>query len=148
MALTEVDDLFGHDPVRARTRESLDAYARAALQAGRYDFHMGRKLAGHLAAARFTVVRQLTFADQELAFSGPARTDVLDAWRSRLDRMKLLHEFCGAEFAAVRDDFLACLGRTDHRSTASVCFCLARRTESDAGRREHGPRPSPEPNGP
>jgi SAM-dependent methyltransferase len=124
-ALTEIDDLFGHAPLDPRTKSLLDACAREFLEAGWYDFHMGRKLAGHLEGAGFTVSETFTVQDRELAFDGPAAPDVLEAWRRRLDRMKGLQDFCGEEFVAVREEFLGCLGRSDHRSTASVRSCVA-----------------------
>jgi SAM-dependent methyltransferase len=125
IALTEIDDLFGHRPLAPRTRELLQGYAEASLRASRYDFHMGRRLQDHLERSGFVVGKRLTVGDQELSFDGPAPTDVLDAWRTRLDRMKLLQEFCGAEFEPVREDFLGCLVRDDHRSQAQVYCCIA-----------------------
>ncbi len=125
IALTEVDDLFGHEPLGARTKALLAAYARDALAAGRYDFHMGRKLESHLAAAGFTVSQVLQLPDQELTFDGPAPPEVLDAWRNRLDRMQLLRDFCGPDFEPLRDELLGCLTRLDHRSLAKVYCCIA-----------------------
>jgi ubiquinone/menaquinone biosynthesis C-methylase UbiE len=126
IALTEIDDMFGHEPLAPRTRALLDAYARDALAARRYDFQMGRKLRDHLERSGFAVEKQLVLTDRELAFDGAASPDVHDAWRTRLDRMTLLHEFCGDEWLAVRDDFLACLARGDHIAAARVYFCIAR----------------------
>ena len=125
IALTEIDDLFGHEPLGARTRALLEGYAREALAAGRYDFHMGSKLEEHLTHAGFSVSRELALADQELSFTGPARPEVIEAWRARLEGMRLLCEFCGRNFEQVRDDFLGCLARADHRSTARVVCCIA-----------------------
>jgi len=125
VAVTEVDDLFAHEPLAPRTRELLQAYAAAAARAGRYDFQMGRKLAEHLTRAGLRVTRTLTPADRELAFDGPALPEVAVAWAQRFERMKLLHEFCGAEYPAVRDDFLTCLGRADHHARARVVCCVA-----------------------
>ncbi|MBI5765365.1 MAG: class I SAM-dependent methyltransferase [Planctomycetes bacterium] len=124
IALTEIDDLFGHKPVSARTRELLDAYAADGLAARRYDFHMGSKLRGAMEGAGLSVRDELRLSDRELAFDGPAEPAVLEAWRLRLDRMKLLHDFCGREYEGVRDDFLSCLGRPDHQARARVVFCL------------------------
>lgn len=124
-ALIEIDDLFGHGPVLPKTRELLDAYADDALRAGRYDFRMGRKLEGFLTAAGLTVTQAFTVPDRELSFDGPAEDEVLDAWRLRFARMKLLQEFCGPAFAALEEDFLACLAREDHHCSARVHCCLA-----------------------
>lgn len=126
IALTEIDDLFGREPLSSRARSLLGNYAREALYANRYDFTMGRKLQGYLERSQFRVVRTLTLEDKELSFQGPARPDVLIAWRDRIDRMKLLRTFCGPEFNTVREEFVACLGRAEHRSVARVVCCLAR----------------------
>ncbi|MDX1996635.1 MAG: class I SAM-dependent methyltransferase [Thermoanaerobaculia bacterium] len=125
IALTEVDDLFGHEPLSARTKASFEGYVRDALADGRYDFHMGRKLRTHLEQARFAVAQAFTLPDQELSFDGPARPEVVEAWGARLDRMRLLRDFCGSDFEPVREEFLGCLLRADHRSLAKVHGCIA-----------------------
>lgn len=127
IALTEIDDLFGHEPLAAHARAALDAYAEHSLTTARYDFRMGRKLAATLERARFQVVTRLTLDDAEFSFRGPAPAGVLDGWRARFGRMTGLRDFCGAEFPRVRDEFLACLAREDHCSTSQVVFCLAAR---------------------
>ena len=83
------------------------------------------KIALVLERSGFTVSKILTLNDHELSFSGPARPEVLDAWRTRLDRMKLLRDFCGTSFEQVREEFLGCLMRADHRSVARVYCCIA-----------------------
>jgi SAM-dependent methyltransferase len=133
-ALTEIDDLFGHGPLGERTKELLAGYARDALAAGRYDFHMGGKLRDCLEASGFEVSRILTLDDQELSFHGAASPEVVDAWRARLDGMTLLRDFCGSDFARVREEFLGCLARTDHRSTAKVICCIATKERGGAPR--------------
>ena len=126
IAVTEVDDLFGHQPLGPRARSALETYAAESLAAGRYDFHMGRKLEAHLERAGFTVSEVLTLEDRELAFTGPAEPAVVEAWRSRFERMKLLRDSCGPAFEEVREEFLACLALPGHRSTARVCCVLAK----------------------
>lgn len=125
IALIEIDDMFGHMPLSAPTRSLFDRYAQDALAAGRYDFHMGRKLQGHLERSGFTISKTLTLDDKELAFDGPASPEVVDAWRDRLDRMKLLQDACGESFAAVRQELLDCLAHAEHRSLAKVHCCIA-----------------------
>ncbi len=88
---------------------------------------MGARLAAHLAAAGFTSPETHTLADREFACDGPVRPEVLTAWGRRLERMQLLKAACGAEFEAVRADFLACLAHPEHRSHARVVLCLARK---------------------
>ncbi len=87
---------------------------------------MGRKLAAYAEQSGFKIVSETTLDDPELSFAGPARSDVVEAWRDRFDRMKLLQEFCGSDFEGVREEFLDCLIRADHKSDASVRVCIAR----------------------
>lgn len=126
IALTEIDDLFGHEPLSARTKALFSVYAERLLASG-YDVCMGRKLRAFLEQTGFSAVKVLTLEDQELSFSGPARRDVLDGWRARFDRMTLLREVCGAELDEVRAEFLGCLERADHTSIAKVYCCIGRR---------------------
>jgi SAM-dependent methyltransferase len=114
IALVEVDDLFGHEPLSSTARALLDAYERESKF---YDFHMGHKLRGHVEAAGFRVWSEIILSDQELAFHGPARPEVLEAWRARFERMKL---------QSVADDFLACLASANHRTRAKVYCVIAR----------------------
>lgn len=125
IAVTEIDDLFGHGPLQAGNDARLQGYCDEGFAAGRYDFRAGRKLPGCLEGAGLRVVHSMTLADGEFAFAGAAEPEVLEAWRARLGSMKLLEAYLGAEYASVRDDFLGCLARDDHRSRARVCFCLA-----------------------
>jgi SAM-dependent methyltransferase len=120
IALTEIDDLFGHEPLSSASRALLDAYAEDALRVGRYDFRMGSKLATHLRQAGFNVTRQLVVPDAELSPVGPASAEVIAAWADRLDRMSLLRKHCGSAFDTVREEFLSCLGHAEHRSLAKV----------------------------
>jgi SAM-dependent methyltransferase len=127
IALTEIDDLFGHEPLGSDTRALLGHYSADAFAAGRYDFGMGGKLRGHLERAGFEVENELVLEDRELAFDGPALPEVIDAWRKRLGRMYLLQVHCGSKFKAVEAELLACLADPAHRSRARVHFCLGRR---------------------
>jgi len=125
IALTEIDDLLGHEPVSEGTRKLLDDFAEDSLVADRYDFHMGHKLGIHLESSGFSVSEEFTVEDPELSFQGPANPDVVQAWRARLERMKLLQAFCGADFTRVRSEFLECLASDDHISLAKVHCCIA-----------------------
>jgi SAM-dependent methyltransferase len=127
LALLEIDDFFGHDPLPADTAALFASYARDALAAARYDFHMGRKLRHHLERAGFTVTIERALPDAELSFEGPASPDVLAAWSARLDRMTLLRSHCGEAFPKLKADFLTCLAHPAHHSRAQVVFCLAHR---------------------
>jgi SAM-dependent methyltransferase len=137
IALTEVNDLFGHEPIPNETRSLLAAYAQDAVQSNRYDFHMGSKLRHHVELAGFVVSSAHLLEDKELSFVGPAEPAVLEAWRSRLDRMKLLKDFCGVRFDRVHEDMLGTLIHPHHRSIATVHSCIGiKRSDScaDAGK--------------
>jgi len=125
IAVTEIDDLFGHEPLGVRTKELLFAYTEEGFMAGRYDFRMGRRLESALESAGFNVSLVRTLDDPELSFDGPASAEVLDSWRSRFQRMPLLRDLCGSEFENVREEFLDCLTRADHRSLAKVVSVIA-----------------------
>jgi len=126
-ALTEVDDLFGHEPLELQTAELLAEYARDTLAKNRYDFYMGRKLRGHLERAGFTIASEQQVPDRELSFDGPAEPEIVQAWLKRLNRMNGLRDLCGSNFERVRGDFLGALIRSDHRSSAKVWCCVATR---------------------
>lgn len=127
IALTEVDDLFGHEPLDDLTVAMLTSYREVALAANRYDFRMGRRLRTFLQEAGFQVFANLELDDDELAFDGPAKAEVVAAWTARLARMKALQEFCGSNFNHVRAQLLSALAHPCHRSQARVHACLATR---------------------
>lgn len=125
VALTEINGLFEHEPLELQTVELLKAYSDEALAAGRYDFRMGAKLTVHLERAGLDLTESFPVSDKEFSFDGPAKPAILEAWTTRLDRMKLLRDFCGPNFDHLRDDFLGCLARSDHRSLSKVRCCVA-----------------------
>jgi SAM-dependent methyltransferase len=127
IALTEIDDLWAHEPLGPDARALLDAYVREAFEAGRYDFRMGRKLAAHLEASGFAVSRTMTLEDRELSFSGAAPTEIVEAWSARLDRLQRLRELCGDRFDELRAEILRCLASPEHRSGTRVVCCIATR---------------------
>ncbi len=125
IALTEVDNFFAHEPISAYSKSLLEAYVGDASKAARYDFNMGRRLVEHAEQAGLDVTRSFTVEDQEFSAQGPVQDGVVDAWRRRLDRMQLLRDFCGSDFARVRREFLECLGHPDHSTECRVHVCLA-----------------------
>ncbi len=125
IALTEVDDMFGHVPISEHTRKILKSFAKETLSDGLYDFHMGRKLKNHVAGAGFSISQAFTVEDQELSFNGPAAAEVVQAWRDRFERMPLLRKFCGSDFLRVQDEFLGCLASADHSSVTKVHCVIA-----------------------
>jgi len=125
IALTEIDELFGHEPLDDETRAVLTRFVSDALRANRYDFRMGGKLTAHLEHAGFTISNVLTLPDLELSFDGPAAPKVLRAWQLRLQRMKRLQEFCGPAFERVCSNLLGALAHPEHRAIAKVYTVIA-----------------------
>jgi SAM-dependent methyltransferase len=127
VALTEVDHLFGHEPLSGSTQKKIDRFYEDALNCGRYDFLMGRKLRQYAEGAGLSVQQEISLPDHELAFSGAADPTVVDAWSQRLERMKGFQGFLGEDYDGIRSEFLDCLSATDHISTARVVLVVARK---------------------
>ncbi len=126
IALTEIDDFFGHQPLSELSQTYLQQNVANALQANRYDFNMGHKMGEYLKQTGFNVLKQRCFADSELSFAGPASADVVQAWAKRLQRMGPLQALCGDDFESLQADFLNCLQSPTHTSQAKVYFYLAK----------------------
>lgn len=116
--------MFGHEPLPGQSAQILKAFAKDALGAKRYDFSMGSKLASQMRLAGFQDVKELWLSDRELSFTGPASREILNAWADRFDRMKSLQMTAAEEFEQLRKDFLECLAHPEHRTTATVRFCV------------------------
>lgn len=125
LAITEMDHLFGHQPLEQRWKELLGQFYLDAIKNGRYDFCSGSKLKFALEKSGFTLRRAAFLEDRELAFQGPCSEDVLKAWSDRLDRMGGLKSFLGGDFLSFKDDFLNCLIDSYHQSECRVYFYLA-----------------------
>jgi len=131
MALVEMDDLFGHQPLPSSLSDEINEFYTRARAAGGYDFQCGHRLAGAAERAGLTIIHEGTLPDDELSFQGPAHTDVLDAWRLRLQRMAGLEAFLGARFPEFERAFLHTLASPDHRSETRVFIVVARRSSGE-----------------
>jgi trans-aconitate methyltransferase len=131
LAVTEVDDLFGHEPLSPAHRARVESYYDDARRAGRYQFRSRASLRAALADGGWAIEVDRELPDAELAFAGPAGPDVIAAWAARLDRMALLAAHFGDEWPGFRAEFLAALAAPAHRSLAAVWFILARRPHAE-----------------
>lgn len=127
LAMVEVDDLLGHEPLPDTLRADVARFYDEARSAGRYDFEGGRKLATAADAAGLHVAHERVLVDDELSFGGAAPADVLEAWSARLARMGGLKAFLGDRFGDFEQAFMDALRTESHRSSARVIFVLARR---------------------
>lgn len=127
LTLVEMDDLFGHEPLPASISGKIGEFYAEARAAGRYDFQCGRRLADAAERVGLTIVHQATLPDDELSFQGPAPSDVLEAWRLRLQRMGGLKAFFGPRFPEFERSFIHALAAPDHRSQTRVFIVVAQR---------------------
>ena len=125
LAVTEVDDLLGHEPLSPAHRARILAYYDDAAAHGRYQFRLRDSLREAL-RADWSVEIEDELPDAELSAAGPAAPEVLVAWAARLDRMGLLAAHFGGDWDGFRAEFLAALASPAHRSLANVWFLLAR----------------------
>jgi len=126
LAITEVDDLFGHEPLHPRWSMLIEKYYARSIEEGIHRFqsyaHVCQVLSGR--GWRVDVDRRLE--DDELCFVGAASSEVLVAWRTRLSFMmpRFLERF-GDEAVGFDSAFLECLASKKHRSRSRVWFILA-----------------------
>lgn len=124
IALTEIDNFFGHKPLSENAENLLEEYTKDAFRDGRYDFYMGHKLVHYLKESGFSIKESLILNDLEFSFSGPAEKEVIEAWRKRFERMTLLQNMCGSRYEEVREEFLSSLQADEHRSHCKVISCI------------------------
>lgn len=128
LAITELDDLFDHEPLASRWHALVDKYYAKSFEQGVYRFRSHNHVCETLLSQhgwRIEVDQDLE--DDEFCFVGPAAADVLEAWRTRLDFMmpRFVERF-GDEATGFDSAFLKCLGSDEHRSDSRVWFILAR----------------------
>lgn len=135
LAVTEVDDLLGHEPLDPHYRRMIEQYYARSLEEGLYAFRSRDRLREALSRRGWTIKVQENLPDLELCFEGPADDAVLSAWRTRLGFMQpLFLERFGESAAGLRRALLDCLASKPHHSRASVWFLLARKPErAEAG---------------
>jgi SAM-dependent methyltransferase len=130
LALVEVDDLLGHEPLAPALRDDVVAFYASARAAKGYDFECGRRLAGCARGAGLTVLVEESLPDDELSFDGAAAPDVLEAWRARFRRMAGPRAFLGQRWSETEAGLLAALASPAHRSTCRVVLVVAERPRS------------------
>jgi len=126
IALVEMSDLFGHDPLSSSTHELFKEYYCKQLEKSLYDFEMGSKLGGFLSEFGLSVIYEGNMYDPELTFNGTAKPEILSAWKSRFERMFIFRQFLGdIKFEKIKDEFLDCLSNKDHSSGTIVKYIIA-----------------------
>ena len=131
IAIVEIDNLFGHHPLKTETEAIFKAHYKKLYNQNIYDFEMGSKLYKHLVYNDLTVIFNQDMNDPELAFNGPADDQVICAWQNRFDRMTGLQRTIGInQFICIKEDFLSCLNNANHYCSASVKYLIAKHKNS------------------
>ena len=126
VCIVDIDDLLGHEPLSAKTRDRVCKFYEELLQKKGYDFRAGRKISDVLEKNGFNV-KSLILKDKELSFQGPADPDVAQAWEDRFNRMRGLQAFFGEDFTAFKKEFKHCIAAAEHRSLCRVVCCVGTR---------------------
>lgn len=128
IALIEMSDLFGHQPLSTSVRDVFRDYYDRQRKNKLYDFEMGSRLKGFMAGAGLKIIHDESVVDRELSFNGPAVDDVLRSWDHRFERMTLFREFIGEElFSRIKTEFLECLSDMNHVSKTTVKFIIGQK---------------------
>jgi SAM-dependent methyltransferase len=127
LAITEVDHLFGHEPLDSRWHTVIEEYYAKSLEEGVYRFRSHDHVCEVLSERGWHIEIDRKLEDDEFCFVGPASSDILDAWRTRLGFMmpRFLERF-GNKVVQFDSAFLQCLASEEHRSSSHVWFVLAR----------------------
>ena len=115
IALVEINDLFGHKPLSKESRNSFEEFYQFQHANALYDFEMGGKLINILQSKNLQILHEASIEDKELSFNGPAEPEIVEAWQTRLKRMKPLQSFLGENFHRIKAEFLSCLTEEDHQ---------------------------------
>jgi len=126
IAIVEIDDLLGHEPLSQDNRQLIAEFYEDALRRKRYDFKAGRKIRPILESAGFEV-EEIGLNDQELSFNGVAAPEILQAWRNRFDRMGGLKTFLGEKYRHFVEEFTECISSENHHARCKVIACIGTR---------------------
>ena len=128
LAITEVDDLFGHEPLHPRWSALIEKYYARSIEEGIYRFRSHAHVCEVLSGRDWLIDVDRKLEDDELCFVGAASSEILEAWRARLSFMmpRFLERF-GEEAMGFDSAFLECLASKEHRSRSRVWFILVRK---------------------
>ena len=133
IAITEVDDLFHHEPLHSRWFALIEKYYARSIEEGIHRFRSHAHVSEVLSEQGWRIEVDRRLDDDELCFAGAASPEILEAWRARLSFMmpRFLDRF-GDEAIGFDSAFLECLASKEHRSRSRVWFILARKDENTA----------------
>lgn len=128
IALTEVDDLFAHEPMDNAFRELFGLYYEKQRKGNIYDFRMGSKLKDYLLQSNITIVHEENMHDSELSCNGILEHDIVALWEARFKRMTALQVFFGEErLDDMKTQFLSNLRNERHVCNCKVVYVMGKK---------------------
>lgn len=88
LAITEVDDLFGHEPLASRWIALIERYYCKSLEEGVYRFRSHDRVQEALTERGWRIEIDRELEDNEFCLAGPAEPELVDAWNTRLGFMR------------------------------------------------------------
>ena len=70
------------------------------------------------------IVAEDNWYDKELNFNGAALPEILEGWKSRLERMVKLKSYLGENYIEFSKEFLNSISEEDHKSNGGVKFYI------------------------
>lgn len=127
-AITEMNDLFAHEPLSQSTQDVFKMYYQLQRSKGIYDFEMGSKLKNYFLSCGLQIIHEESKYDKELTFHGAASPEVLKSWDCRFERIYKFREFAGEGlFNKIKQEFLECLMDKRHVSKTEVKFIIGKK---------------------
>ena len=126
LAITEVDDLFGHEPLHPRWSALIEKYYARSIEEGIHRFQSHAHVCEVLSGSGWRIDVDRKLEDDEFCFDGAASSEIIEQWRARLSFMmpRFLERF-GDDAVEFDSAFLECLASKEHRSRSRVWFILA-----------------------
>ena len=126
IAITEVDDLFHHEPLHSRWVALIEKYYERSIKEDIHRFRSHSHVSEVLSEQGWRIKVDQKLDDDEFCFVGGAPSEVLEAWQARLNFMmpRFLERF-GDEAIGFDSAFLECLASKGHLSRSRVWFILA-----------------------
>ena len=123
-AIVEIDGLFSnHLPQNSSYFNDIEAFEKEAETSKIYDFRIGRKIREIMEENGLDIiVAEDDWYDRELNFNGKASQEIIETWKSRLERMVKLKSHFGEKYIEFSNDFLKLISGEDHKLNGGVKF--------------------------
>ena len=125
--LIETTNLLNHDPVYSIYQEEIQNFYQKMEENEIYYFENGLHMDSILNETSFKVVKTIELDDQEFTSDGGLCDKATQAWKNRLNRAEAYQELFGPKFSSFKNDFLAMIRSSDHKSNCQVKFYLCQK---------------------